>query len=152
MYFRRKATMCTTSCEVRWLQGYVKQRVVCVGLTGAQYSGKEVDNLESAIDQNVAALVNLLETYVSANKPFDFGRKVQYFTLDVISDIAFGAPFGDLATDSDVYEYVSTMEENLPTMMLTTVLPWLLSLLMSPLFKRMLPSEKDALGLGKTMA
>jgi hypothetical protein len=99
------------------------------------------------------ALLNLIDhKYVSANKPFDFGRKAQYFTLDVISDLAFGEPFGDIATNSDVYEYIKTTEENMPTILITTVLPWLVKLLQSPLFKSMLPSEKDALGLGRTMA
>lgn len=99
------------------------------------------------------ALINLLDSkYVSANKPFDFGRKAQYFTLDVISDLAFGEPFGDIATDSDVHEYISTMETNMPTIIVTTVLPWLMVLLSSPLFKWMMPSEKDVIGLGRTMA
>ncbi len=89
---------------------------------------------------------------MAVNKPFDFGRKAQYFTLDVISDLAFGAPFGDVATDSDVYEYIKTMEENMPNIIVTTVLPWLMALLSSPLFRGMLPSDKDPIGLGKTMA
>ncbi|POR38486.1 Pisatin demethylase [Tolypocladium paradoxum] len=119
----------------------------------AGYSGKEVENLEAKINQNVMALINLIDSkYVSANKAFDFGRKAQYFTLDVISDLAFGEPFGDIATDSDVHEYISTMEANMPTIIVTTVLPWLMVLLSSPLFKWMMPSEKDVIGLGRTMA
>ncbi|KAF4508881.1 hypothetical protein G6O67_005210 [Ophiocordyceps sinensis] len=117
------------------------------------YSGKEVDDLEAKINQNVLALINLLDTsYVSANRPFDFGRKAQYFTLDVISDLAFGKPFGDIATDSDVHEYISTMEANMPNIILTSSLPWLLGLLGSPLFRWMLPSDKDMIGVGRTMA
>ncbi|KDN67099.1 putative cytochrome P450 [Colletotrichum sublineola] len=85
----------------------------------AGYSGKEVENLEAKIDQNVLRLVDLLDRYVSEDKPFDFGAKAQYFTLDVISDLAFGEPFGDLTTDSDVHEYIRTMEENMPTIILT---------------------------------
>ncbi|KAK1980365.1 cytochrome P450 [Colletotrichum cereale] len=117
----------------------------------AGYSGKEVENLEAKIDQNVLRLVDLLDKYVSEDKPFDFGAKAQYFTLDVISDIAFGEPFGDLATDSDVHGYIKTMEQNMPTIIMTSVLPWLLALLSSPLFRHMMPSEKDAVGVGKTM-
>ncbi|GKT45204.1 cytochrome P450 monooxygenase lolP1 [Colletotrichum spaethianum] len=117
----------------------------------AGYSGKEVKDLEAKIDQNVLRLVHLLDKYVSEDKPFDFGFKAQYFTLDVISDIAFGKPFGDLATDSDVQEYIKTMEQNMPTILMTSVLPWLLALLSSPLFRSMMPSEKDAIGVGKTM-
>lgn len=118
-----------------------------------QYSGKEVDNLEAKIDQNVMALVNLLDAkYVAANRPFDFGRKAQHFTIDVISDLAFGKPFGDVATDSDVHQYIFTMETNMPNTILTSSLPWLLGLLSSPLFRWMLPSEKDIIGVGRTMA
>ncbi len=90
--------------------------------------------------------------YVALNQPFDFGRKAQYFTLDVISDLAFGKPFGDIATDSDVHEYISTMEVNMPNIILTSTLPWMLGLLASPLFRWMLPSEKDVIGVGRTMA
>ncbi|EEY20300.1 pisatin demethylase [Verticillium alfalfae VaMs.102] len=119
----------------------------------AGYSGKEVDNLEAKIDTNVLALLNLLETkYIDLNKAFDFGRKAQYFTLDVISDLAFGTPFGDVASDSDVYEYIQTMEDNMPTIIVTSSFPWLVAMIQHPLFKFLHPSEKDLIGLGRTMA
>lgn len=93
----------------------------------------------------------MLEKYVSREEPFDFGLKAQYFTLDAISDIAFGEPFGDLETDSDVHGYIKTMDQNMPTIIMTSVLPWLLTLLSSPLFRRMMPSEEDSIGVGKIM-
>jgi hypothetical protein len=103
----------------------------------------------------VSAFIHLISSkYASSDsdsKPFDFGRKAQYFTLDVISDVAFGEPFGFLATDSDVHEYIKTTEEVLPTIIMVTVLPWLNWLLQSPIFKAVLPSDKDQLGLGKVM-
>nr|XP_036584471.1 cytochrome p450 [Colletotrichum truncatum]KAF6793989.1 cytochrome p450 [Colletotrichum truncatum] len=115
----------------------------------AGYSGKEVENLEAKIDENILRLMDLIDKYSSQNKPFDFGLKAQYLTLDIISDIAFGKPFGDVATDSDVHEYIRTTEKNMPNVVLTAILPWLLALLSSPLFRRLLPSETDAIGLGK---
>lgn len=118
-----------------------------------QYSGKEVENLEAKINQNVLRLIHLLDTkYISADKPFDFGRKAQYFTLDVISDLAFGAPFGDVETDSDVHEYATTMEKSMPIVIVTTLLPWLMELMRTPIFQSLAPSEKDSFGLGKLMA
>jgi hypothetical protein len=122
---------------------------------GLQYAGKENEDLEKTIDRNVSAFIHLIGSkYASSesdSKPFDFGRKAQYFTLDVISDVAFGEPFGFLATDSDVHEYIKTAEEVLPTIIMVTVLPWLNRLLQSPIFKAILPSDKDKLGLGKVM-
>ncbi|KAK2051772.1 cytochrome P450 [Colletotrichum caudatum] len=117
----------------------------------AGYSGKEVENLEGKVDENILRLIDLVHSYVSEDKPFDFGLKAQYFTLDVITDLAFGKPFGDLASDSDVHEYIHTAEKNMPNVVVTAVLPWLLALLSSPLFRCLLPSDKDAIGLGKTI-
>jgi len=117
----------------------------------AGYSGREVEGLERKIDENILRFASLIDSYVTQGKPFDFGRKAQYFTLDVISDIAFGEPFGFIETDSDVYEYIRTTEETIPMAMVTTVIPWLVTLLSSPTFKWLMPSEKDKLGFGKVM-
>ncbi|KAF4881803.1 Cytochrome P450 monooxygenase lolP1 [Colletotrichum fructicola] len=119
------------------------------GLCGAKYSGKEVIGLEDRIDSSVRRLVELIDKYVSENKRFDFGLKAQYFTLDVISDLAFGNPFGDLASDSDVHGYIHTIEQKMPSIVVATVLPSLLTLLSWPGLRWLLPSESDATGLGK---
>ncbi|GKT88616.1 pisatin demethylase [Colletotrichum tofieldiae] len=113
------------------------------------YSGKEVTDLEAKIDDNVLRFMGLIDTYASENKRFDVGLKTQYFTLDVISDLAFGQPFGDLASDSDVHDYIRTTEQNMPNIVVATVLPWLLTMLSWPLLRRLLPSERDTTGLGK---
>lgn len=114
------------------------------------YSGREVEGLERKIDDTILALIDLLETkYLS--KPFDLARKAQYFTLDAISIVAYGQPFGFIATDSDCYDYIKMTEETVPAIMVTTVIPWLLDILKSPIFKSLLPSEKDRVGFGKVM-
>ncbi|RSL68941.1 hypothetical protein CEP54_002545 [Fusarium duplospermum] len=117
----------------------------------AGYGGREVENLEPKIDKNILAFIKLLRKYADENKPIDLGRRAQFFTLDVLSDLAFGEPFGFLETDSDVYEYIKTTEETLPMVMVTTVVPWLVKVLSSPIFKSLLPSEKDRLGFGRVM-
>ncbi|KAM0421938.1 hypothetical protein ACHAPD_000379 [Fusarium lateritium] len=117
----------------------------------AGYGGREVENLEPKIDKNILSFITLLAKYADAKKPVDLGRRAQFFTLDVISDLAFGEPFGFLETDSDVYKYIQITEETLPAVMVTTVIPWLVKVLSSPLFKSLLPSEKDRLGFGKLM-
>jgi hypothetical protein len=57
-----------------------------------QYSGKEIDTLESDIDERVLELVALVKSYNSA--PMDFAHIAQFFTLDVLSQLAFGDKFG----------------------------------------------------------
>ncbi|KAK1468967.1 hypothetical protein CMEL01_00734 [Colletotrichum melonis] len=117
----------------------------------AGYSGREVQAFEQKIDDNLVRLIRLIERYVDGREPFDFGRKAQFFTLDVISDLAFGEPFGFVASDSDMYEYIKTTEENLPVFMGMTVVPWVIRLFRYPFLRSMLPTAKDPLGFGKVM-
>lgn len=111
--------------------------------------------MEQTIDNNIAALIRLIDSkYISTQTtyhPIDFGRKTQYFTLDVISSVAFGKAFGDLERDEDVHKYIEMLEEAGPSIILLTVLPLVRFLLQLPVLKNVLPSAKDKFGFGKVM-
>ena len=100
-------------------------------------------------------LVKLIdEKYISTStefKPMDIGRKAQYFTLDVLSSLAFGQSFGDIRTDSDNHKYIETVEESGPAIIMVMVLPWISKLLQLPFLKGVLPSAEDTIGFGKVM-
>jgi cytochrome P450 len=119
------------------------------------YSGKDVDNLHHLIDEQVAGLVSLLETkYLSTEtdfKPVDMARKVQYFTLDVISSLAFGKAFGYLKADADLFSYIQTTESTLPVLLATALMPWFLRILQSPRLKWLLPNAREMVGIGNVM-
>ncbi|OAA57143.1 Cytochrome P450 [Akanthomyces lecanii RCEF 1005] len=117
----------------------------------AGYSGREVDGLELKVDENIKRFMDLLAKYADSEEVLDLGRKVQYFTLDVISEIAFGQPFGFLETDSDVYRYIETTERTLPMVMVTTVIPVLVKMLASRFLRSALPSETDLFGFGRVI-
>jgi hypothetical protein len=114
---------------------------------GSEFGGR--------IDENIANFIYLLDKYVSTPgsdyKPFDFGRKAHYLTLDVITHIAFGKEFGYLAMDSDLYEYIKTVQESIGAAMMVTVLPWIKWVLQTRLMKRVLPDEKDPTGFRKVL-
>ncbi|OAL49101.1 benzoate 4-monooxygenase cytochrome-like protein P450 [Pyrenochaeta sp. DS3sAY3a] len=122
----------------------------------AGYSGKENLALESDIDKRVQEFLQLIRTkYLSSSSkliPMDLARKAQFFTLDVISTIGFGEPFGDLTSDSDVHGYIKAAGEFL------SLSPWFAALGLTPVLQyppiaRLFgPSEKDALGVGRIMA
>jgi cytochrome P450 len=83
------------------------------------------------------------------SKPVDFARKIQYFTLDVISDIGFGEPFGDLRADRDVNDYVKAGEMGLAITSIGMALG-LTGFLQTPFIARSLgPSEDDVVGFGR---
>ncbi|KAK2767798.1 hypothetical protein FQN54_003957 [Arachnomyces sp. PD_36] len=119
------------------------------------YAGKGIHALEKSVDTQIAKLIRLIETkYLSTDesfRPVDFSRKVQYLTLDVISTIAFGRTFGFMDKDGDLFDYIKTTEDSLPLMQMIALLPWLLNVLQSRLFKAFMPSPRDVVGLGKIM-
>jgi cytochrome P450 len=118
----------------------------------AGYSGKENESLEGTIDEQVAAFIQLIDTkYLSTPedyRPMDLAQKTQYFTLDVISALAFGHPFGYLKKDVDLYDYIKITESYIPIMMVLANVPWLADLLHSRFFSGLLPKESDKIGFG----
>ncbi|KAK5652815.1 hypothetical protein OQA88_9481 [Cercophora sp. LCS_1] len=119
------------------------------------YSGRDIGyhGVEAAVDRTVLSLVRLIESrYIADNKPFDFGRKAQYFTLDVIADLAYGEPFGFVSRDEDMFGYLAVTEEMFAMFLSVTIYPWVYDVLASRWFKFLLPSERDRTGFGRFMA
>jgi len=119
-----------------------------------QYSGKENVDFELGIDRVIWDLINLIKRkYLSDGstlRPLDFAHVIQYFTLDVITSLSLSHPFGYLAQDSDVYEYIKTMEDNFPIMFFMSSVPILSRILQIPwVQKATFPTVKDRTGMGK---
>ncbi|KAJ5663927.1 hypothetical protein N7507_004658 [Penicillium longicatenatum] len=119
------------------------------------YSGRENDQLERAVDEQVHNLLNLIRSkYISTDRgvvPMDLAKKVQYFTLDVISSVGLGKAFGMLQSDEDVDHYLQSNEEGLAIG--NTVLAMGFSWITQAPFvgKFIAPSPKDNNGFGKMM-
>lgn len=78
---------------------------------------------------------------------------MQYFTLDSITRIAFGEAFGYLATDSDVYGYIESLELMMPRLSMVNDIPLLRNALFSKWWLLLTgPSKTDARGWGKLLA
>jgi hypothetical protein len=120
-----------------------------------QYSGKGIVGLHGIIDEGVARFVRLLEDkYLSTPtifRPVDMARKVQYLTLDIIAKIAFGDAFGFMDADGDRFGYIRTIESAGPGMSMVALIPWLVNVIQSPLFKAALPKDTDMVGIGRIM-
>jgi len=118
----------------------------------SQYSGRDVENFETLVDENIAALIQLVDGYASGeHKPMDFGRKAQYFTLDVISSVAYGKAFGYMSTDSDLYAYIENIEKALPFVLIGTIFPSFNWIMRQDIVQKYLPSDKDPAGFGAIM-
>jgi len=102
-------------------------------------------------------LINAIKSrYLSSDsvpRPIDFSCLASYFTLDVITEVAFGSAFGYLSKDEDVYDLIKISQNSLTTSQYIATFPALTRLLGSNIFRRfIMPSAKDKVGLGKYMA
>ena len=83
--------------------------------------------MERNIDKHVLNLIDLIERkYLSVDsvvKPLDLALTAQYFTLDVISNLAFGKAFGDLTRDEDVYGLIQTSQNAINIVAVVTLWP-----------------------------
>ncbi|KAL2830846.1 cytochrome P450 [Aspergillus cavernicola] len=120
------------------------------------YSGRENIHLEGSVDERLQDFVNLIRSkYVSSDRrivPMDLAKKVQYFTLDVISSVGLGKAFGMLQSDHDVDNYLQSSEEGLAigNTALAMGFTWITQ---APFIGRFIaPSPKDNNGFGKMMA
>lgn len=108
--------------------------------------------MERTIDAHIAKLIDLLDRkYISSARDYrkvDIAQKVQFFTLDVVSDLAFGEPFGYIEQDTDVFDFIKITKEFFPVTLVISNVPFLVSLLHSPLFRGALPKASDKFGFG----
>ncbi|KAI2602118.1 cytochrome P450 [Hypoxylon sp. NC1633] len=120
------------------------------------YSIKENRDLGVKIDAEIASLVNLIERkYISTDediRAIDLAQAAQYWSLDVITSIALGKPFGYLKEDKDMYDFIKIIQGELPLATLCSSTPMLGSLVFgSGLVTLIGPSPKDETGRGKLM-
>lgn len=111
--------------------------------------------MEERVDRQVSAFLNLVERkYVSSSsevRPMEFSHRSQFFTLDVVTCVTFGEPFGFINKDGDVEKYLETTEAMLPMFGVLGTLPWLVYAMHSWPIKYMMPGEGDKVGFGRLM-
>ena len=107
------------------------------------------------MDRQIFQLMSLIDhKYISepgSLRPMDLAAKAQFFTLDVISDVSFGAPFGFLAEDKDLFQYNEINASAVPVMNMLQAMPWLSNIVYRWPFRLALPSDGDNVGFGRLM-
>lgn len=83
-----------------------------------QYNGRDIHNIESDLDVRISDLVTLIR--ISYNGiVMDFANVARYFTLDLLSTIAFGGrPFGFMAENGDKWGYNKFSAQFMPMFVL----------------------------------
>jgi hypothetical protein len=123
----------------------------------SKYSGKDNPELESSVNDIIMNMVQLIQrkylTTGSKVKPMDFAQIAQYLTLDVITFLSLGEPFGFISEDADKYGYVKAIEENFPVINFFSAVPILSAITRIPTVQNnLIPTVADNTGLGKAKA
>jgi hypothetical protein len=135
----------------------------------AGYSGRDAGSIEQGIDEQIeSALALIRRKYISKDavapatdsdkskgdvvggvfRPMDMAKFAGFFTLDVITKIAFGDEFGNLRHDDDVTGFMSELQSWLPLSNTLTYTPRrLYDLLTSVLNSTVRLDENRGLGL-----
>jgi hypothetical protein len=113
-----------------------------------QYSGKDNPHLESDIE----AIISKLYQFIDETPTFDLAKIAQYFTVDVLSKVAFGKAFGCLPSGTDMYDYVKTSHEFIPILELKLNHAWIQYITTRWWFLKLVaPTAEDKVGMGKVM-
>jgi len=121
------------------------------------YSGKENVHIEQDVDDQLLKFLDLVQNdYVAkpdegVYKTMDLSRETSFFTLDVISKVAFGETFGFLDQDEDPFGYLENLAQMLPAIIVFGVYTELTKIMRIPVVKAALPKSTDKRGLGRVM-
>ena len=127
----------------------------CIHRSHQQYRETSAFAYEDGVDRQILQLISLIDNkYISEPgtlRPMDLAAKIQFFTLDVISDVSFGAPFGFLAEDKDLFQYNEINASAVPVMNMLQAVPWLSNVVYRWPLRLVLPSDGDSVGFGRLM-
>lgn len=101
--------------------------------TAPGYTGKDVPGLEAEIDSVIAELVDKIHAKYAVDPAdpakttplLDFAVMAQYFTLDAISQVAWGERLGFLRTESDLYGHMAMLHDLVTVMNVASGIPHL---------------------------
>lgn len=120
---------------------------------GHGYTGREILDMEIGIDEQLGTLLNVMrDRYARTDRHLELAEVTAFFTMDVITRLAFGEAFGYLAQETDLYGFLGSLRVLWPSMSTAADVSWMREILFSKTFLRLLgPSSRDKTGFGALM-
>ncbi|KAI1426507.1 cytochrome P450 [Xylaria sp. FL1777] len=114
------------------------------------FNGKNIAVLEAGIDKWLAAFVHAIRNKIAkGQETIDIGKLLQYFQVDLISELSMGKPWGDLKEEKDQFDYLGMADFLLPAIMSFGLLPAAREIYTSPSFMKIFgPKTTDSNGVG----
>lgn len=115
------------------------------------FTAKQLGEMEPIMDRQILGMVDLVrKKYLSTDavtRPLDLGAKFQFLGLDLITDIGFGSPFGNIANDRDTDNYVKFQKRGLRIWVIGLAFS-ITRLLQNPLVAKILSPDDSQSGGG----
>lgn len=108
-----------------------------------QYAMSSILTMEDQIDSLILHWESRLNEEVQNGRPFDLSRWTNYFTMDLITELAFGKAFGFLANAGDVAGVMTQLQASSPIFTAINFMPPVRAILFSPLFQKWAPLPQD---------
>jgi hypothetical protein len=125
-----------------------------------QYSGKTINTMEPIIDELLLDWIGRVDRVWTSKSEkamlFDIGKRIQFLTVDIITKICLGNALGCVASDSDKYGFLATVEKGNAVcqhfsvlLEMNTLMYYLTKMpLLGPLI---VPKPTDSTGVGRIM-
>lgn len=117
------------------------------------YNGRDNVNIESNVDTQLEKLKDLIRrSYISTaaeTRKADLVWLIRFFTLDVITALAYGEPFGYLDANEDLFGFNKQVADMTKPMSIMVDTPIMRTLVNSPLAPHVMPKITDKEGMGK---
>lgn len=114
--------------------------------------------MEPIVDEILKSLVQHIQKHALPGSDkegqafLDLTTLANYFTVDVITRIAFGREFGCLESNSDVHGLLAAMDAAMKAYTIPISIPWLRDLTTSETFMKLFgPKMTDESGVGTMM-
>lgn len=118
------------------------------------YAGRDGIDMETKVDEQIVHLKEVIRKRYSSGagevRTVDWAKVPYYFTLDVITYLAYGKEFGFLDSEGDLHDYTNSLDRFTIIGGLVTEMPWARACftILGPLFQ---PRMTDKTGLGKVI-
>lgn len=118
------------------------------------FSGKGSVNLEADVDSQIAALVKYIRIKAlnGQGDRLAFSKIIRWFQLDLITLVGLGESWGDLADETDHFDFLGSLDSAVPILSSISVVPFLRKIVFSKFFLYLAaPRVTDKEGMGRSI-
>lgn len=124
--------------------------------TANAYNGRDKIDIEGGIDGQIDKLKGLIRrAYLSTStetRKADLVWIIRFFTLDSVTALAYGEPFGYLEANKDLFGFNQQVDDMTKPMAVMVDTPVLRTMVNSPLAPHIMPKVTDKDGMGRLIA